>query len=383
MLHQYACGMHQPLYLYPFGARRPLELLRHPLCEELQFEGRAVAGALNGDCALLRSRLERRDSVRALHSTEPHCAEGKQLQTAGLQGSWPVPLVCVQASGAGNSPPVTGGGGGGSNNFGPAYLRNITSPFQQQRQQLAQQAPGSLLFAELSTEASLVSRPSGMTGYSAADATGGAREAQALLVDGTQDAAATGATHGWGFHAPLTQAPAAHPPSPATLASTSPNTARGAAAGASHTGARWMSPQGSWAPTAAAHSSAPVPVPGAARGASSPQPPASLQPLQPLQPTASGSAASPPGPGLAPAPLYASSTWLRAAGAQEGMVFRGLRARGALVWGELGGELLSGWSLQGQPTYRGKAWAVLSKVASKAKQGEVSAAGALEAVRVP
>lgn len=368
-----------------FVSRRPLELLRHPLCEELQFEGRAVAGALDRDCSLLCSPMERRDPGRTPHSMQPHCAEGQQQQhlmqqqqqeeVMSLHSGWTAPVVVAQASVAGSSPRVTGATAGGANSGVPASPRtavagSMTSPFQQpqQQHQLVQQAPGSMLVADLCAEASLASRPSGTTGYSAAGATG---EAPVLFTGGSQDAAAAGAPQGWAWPAPTPQGAASPPPAPATLTTAFAHAARSAATGTSHTGTHQMSPQGSWTPTAASRTFVAVTMPGAARTASSPWPPASLQRPKPLQTVASEYVAA-PGLGPAPAPLSAGSAWLRAAGAHEGMVFRGLRARGAAVWGELGGELPSSWSLQGQPTYRGKAWAALSKVASKAKQGEVS-----------
>ncbi len=55
---------------------------------------------------------------------------------------------------------------------------------------------------------------------------------------------------------------------------------------------------------------------------------------------------------------------------QPGLLFCGLRARGAVAWGELKGDAMAG-AMSGMVVYRGRAWAAAEKLASKAKAGEV------------
>ncbi len=53
-----------------------------------------------------------------------------------------------------------------------------------------------------------------------------------------------------------------------------------------------------------------------------------------------------------------------------GLLFYGLRARGAVAWGELKGDAVAGVTF-GMVVYRGRAWTAAEKLAFKAKAGEV------------
>jgi hypothetical protein len=55
---------------------------------------------------------------------------------------------------------------------------------------------------------------------------------------------------------------------------------------------------------------------------------------------------------------------------RPGLLFCGLRARGAVAWGELKGDAVAGVTF-GMVVYRGRAWAAAEKLAVKAKAGEV------------
>ncbi|KAG2499152.1 hypothetical protein HYH03_002734 [Edaphochlamys debaryana] len=83
-----------------------------------------------------------------------------------------------------------------------------------------------------------------------------------------------------------------------------------------------------------------------------------------------------PGTGAAKSaagPTAAGDSVFAQAPLDKGVVFRGLRVRGALAYGELGGEVPSGFSTGGHISYKGKAWSALAKLSGKGKgkAGEV------------
>ncbi|PNH12300.1 hypothetical protein TSOC_000775 [Tetrabaena socialis] len=77
-------------------------------------------------------------------------------------------------------------------------------------------------------------------------------------------------------------------------------------------------------------------------------------------------------------------TWRAPSAPRDGILFRGLRARGALVYGDLGGELTAGFGPSaGQVAYRSKAWSALGRLGAKSKAGEVATNAATASLLAP
>ncbi|GFR41382.1 hypothetical protein Agub_g2065 [Astrephomene gubernaculifera] len=126
--------------------------------------------------------------------------------------------------------------------------------------------------------------------------------------------------------------------------------------------------------TATAAGAAPITTAAAAAAASQPRPPDAAAAV------AAAAAGGAMAAGVAGDGSSGSLVWRSPTPPREGVVFRGLRVRCALVCGELVGELPAGMGASGHVVYRGKAWSALGKVAAKSKAGEVATNAATAAM---
>ncbi|PNW84895.1 hypothetical protein CHLRE_03g162900v5 [Chlamydomonas reinhardtii] len=334
----------------------PAELLSHPLCEDLTFDDAVVVGALDSNADMVALRLQRQQEVRANPQQGAAIAGGTGASTgagtgAGTGSSSVAAAVQPQpqpqrASSMSKEmqrqeqqqPAAGTAAAAAAIAFGQPHVANVAGAVVAAAAANRTSASGSVSVDIVlpSSAPSALAAPCGASGTALSGATAATRAASGAAI---ADVTIRNAEDGRGPVGPLAESKLTRPveePEPQSQSRQQSSQRTGMAAAADEIAA------GATAAVAAAAAAAAAGV-GSGGG----------------------------------------NTWRAQLPPRSGVVFRGLRAKCAVVYGELGGELPAGLASSGQLAYRGKAWTAAGRVAAKAKAGEVATNAATVALLPP